>query len=72
MGEYCEKRSGSIWRGIEKIKVKGSDRMPGFLGEISKNKTYKNFGISDRDDSMNACESGLFCIQIHALSPIEM
>jgi len=46
--------------------------MPGFLGEISKNKTYKNFGISDRDDLMNACESGLFCIQIHALSPIEM
>jgi len=25
--------------------------MPGFLGEISKNKAYKNFGISDRDDS---------------------
>jgi len=30
--------------------------MPGFLGEISKNKTYKNFGISDRYDSMNTCE----------------
>ncbi len=24
--------------------------MPGFLGEISKNKTYKNFGISEWGD----------------------
>jgi len=34
--------------------------MPGFLGEISKNKTYKNFGNSEWCDSMNACELGLF------------
>jgi len=33
--------------------VKGSDWMPGFLGEISKNKAYKNFGISDRSDLIN-------------------
>ena len=64
MGEYCETRSGSVWRGIEKIKVKGSDRMPGFLGEISKNKAYKNFGISDRDDLINeVIESNSFYLE---------
>jgi len=45
-------------------KYKGSDRMPGFLGEISKNKAYKNFGISDRDDLINeVIESNNFCLE---------
>ena len=38
--------------------------MPGFLGEISKNKAYKNFGISDRDDLINeVIESNNFCLE---------
>jgi len=32
--------------------------MPGFLGEISKNKANKNFGISDRDDLINGIIEG--------------
>lgn len=64
MGKYCEKRSSSVWRGIEKIKVKGSDRIPGFLGEISESKSYKGFSISDRKDSINeVIESNSFYLE---------
>ncbi|MGB4435075.1 MAG: asparagine synthase, partial [Defluviitoga tunisiensis] len=38
--------------------------MPGFLGEISENKAYKNFGISDRDDLINeVIESNNFYLE---------
>jgi hypothetical protein len=32
--------------------------MPGFLGEISENKVYKSFGISDRKDLINEVVEG--------------
>ena len=38
--------------------------MSGFLGEISESKAYKNFGISDRKDSINEVVGGNnFCLE---------
>jgi len=38
--------------------------IPRFLGEISKNKAYKNLGISDRYDLINeVIESNDFCLE---------
>jgi len=46
--------------------------MPGFLGEISKNKAYKNFGISDRDDLINeVIESNNFYLERRTIKKFE-
>ena len=46
--------------------------MPGFLGEISKNKAYKNFGISDRSDLINGViESKNFYLERRTIKKFE-
>ena len=46
--------------------------MPGFLGEISENKTYKNFGISDRSDLINGViESKNFYLERRTIKKFE-